>query len=69
MRSTFKEKCKYTLLCFLYTTINYNILKEYRKMEQCYRWSFSQFFFIVVKGGEKLPKGENVAINAKGGDC
>ena len=28
--------------------------------------SFSRNFVIVVKGGEKLPKGENFAINSKG---
>ena len=44
-------------------------MKEYRKMEQHYRGSFSQKIVIVVKGGEKLLKGENVAINSKGGYC
>ena len=44
-------------------------MKENSKIEQRYRWSFSRNFVIVVKGGEKLPKGENIAINAKRGDC
>ena len=39
-RSMFKEKCKYTLLCCLYTITNYNIMKIYSKMEQCYRGGF-----------------------------
>ena len=64
-----KRNARNTLLCCLYMTTNYNIMKEYRKMEQCYRGNFSRKIVIVVKGGEKLPKGENVAINAKGGDC
>ena len=44
-------------------------MKEYRKMEQHYRGVFLENFVISVKGGEKFPKGENVAINAEGENC
>ena len=30
---------------------------------------FKKKFVIVVKGGENLPRRENVAINVKGGEC
>ena len=44
-------------------------MKEYSRMEQRYKGSFSQKIVILVKGEEKLTKGENVSINAKGGYC
>ena len=54
MRSTFKEKCKYTLLCCLYMITNYNILKIYRKMEQCYKGSFVSKSCHCCQRGRKI---------------